>query len=396
MTDERIQGLRECRKEYGITQTELAKRAGITRTYLNDLESGRSPLVESMETKLKDTLERLNPDSGLNMLIDYVRIRFRTTDTKYVVEQVLGIKMEHMLHEDFGYYGYEEHYEFGHVLVMASVDEDKGTLLELKGQGSRQFEGIMEAQGRNWYDFFLQCVNEKCVFKRVDLAINDIRGILDIPELTEKCSKEECISVFRTFKSYRSGELIRRDEKLGMGNTLYIGSLKSDVYFCLYEKDYEQYVKHGIPLDEVPVKNRFEIRLMNERAEHAIMDLLEHRNADYTAFGIINRYARFVDRNDTKAREDWEVNDRWAWFLGENRNRLKLTSDPKPYSLRHTLNWLSHQVCPTWKMVKELDLVLGTNVLAEMLDNAQLSKRHEKLLEQCQMDIQDVISKEWM
>ncbi|MGT2357376.1 replication initiation factor domain-containing protein [Staphylococcus aureus] len=25
------------------------------------------------------------------------------------------------------------------------------------------------------------------------------------------------------------------------GNTLYIGSLQSEVYFCIYEKDYEQY-----------------------------------------------------------------------------------------------------------------------------------------------------------
>ena len=35
-----------------------------------------------------------------------------------------------------------------------------------------------------------------------------------------------------------------------MGRTLYLGSLKSDVYFCIYEKDYEQYVKLGTPLEE--------------------------------------------------------------------------------------------------------------------------------------------------
>ena len=34
------------------------------------------------------------------------------------------------------------------------------------------------------------------VMKRLDLAINDMAGILDIPELTEKCNHEECISVF--------------------------------------------------------------------------------------------------------------------------------------------------------------------------------------------------------
>ena len=61
-----------------------------------------------------------------------------------------------------------------------------------------------------------------------------------------------------------------------MGNTLYIGSLQSEVYFCIYEKDYEQYKKHDIPIADAEVKNRFEIRLKNERAFYAIRDLLEH------------------------------------------------------------------------------------------------------------------------
>ena len=112
--------------------------------------------------------------------------------------------------------------------------------------------------------------------KRLDLAINDKTGILNIPHLTEKCRNEECISVFRSFKSYRSGELVRREEKECMGNTLYIGSLQSEVYFCIYEKDYEQYKKHNIPIADAEVKNRFEIRLKNERAFYAIRDLLEH------------------------------------------------------------------------------------------------------------------------
>lgn len=77
---------------------------------------------------------------------------------------------------------------------------------------------------------------EDGVMKRLDLAINDKTGILNIPHLTEKCRNEECISVFRSFKSYRSGELVRRGEKECMGNTLYIGSLQSEVYFCIYEK----------------------------------------------------------------------------------------------------------------------------------------------------------------
>ena len=71
---------------------------------------------------------------------------------------------------------------------------------------------------------------------------------------------------FGSFKSYRSGELVqsREENKSSMGNTLYIGSLKSEVYFCIYEKDYEQLVKYDIPLEETPIKNRLcKYRLKN-------------------------------------------------------------------------------------------------------------------------------------
>src|SRR5690625_568312 len=140
------------------------------------------------------------------------------------------------------------------------------------------------------------------VFTRIALAINDKTSILDIPFLTEKCRHEECISVFRSFKSYRSGELVQNEEKPDMGNTLYIGSLKSDVYFCTYEKDYEQYVKHGTSLEDTDVKNRFEIRLKNDRAYHAVVDLMTYEDAGRTAFSIINLYIIFVVKDEENRR----------------------------------------------------------------------------------------------
>ena len=41
----------------------------------------------------------------------------------------------------------------------------------------------------------------------------------------------------------------------------------------MIEKDYEQYVKLGTPLEEADIINRFEIRLRNERAYYAVRDL---------------------------------------------------------------------------------------------------------------------------
>lgn len=347
--------------------------------------------TQEIQDSIMKALEHFNPDAPLEMLFDYVRIRFPTLDVKHVVEDILRLKLSYMLHEDYGFYSYSEHYCMGDIFVLVSGEEEKGVLLELKGRGCRQFENYLLAQERSWYEFFMDALAEGGVMKRLDLAINDRVGILNIPNLTEKCRQEECISVFRSFKNYRSGELVRKDEKECMGNTLYIGSLKSEVYFCIYEKDYEQYKKNDIPIEEAEVKNRFEIRLKNERAYYAIRDLMFYDNPESTAFKIINRYIRFVDKEEGKTRSDWKLNDDWAWFIGENRESMKLTTKPEPYSFRRTLNWLSRQVAPTLKMAMKLDEINNTHIINEIITNAELKERHEKILKQQAATAEEVI-----
>lgn len=376
---------------YGLSQNKLAVASGITRQYLSDIENEKVIPTEQVKTALLDSLERFNPDNPLEMLFDYVRIRFPTDNVEKIIEEILHLNIDYMIHEDFGYYSYPEHYRFGDIMVMVSYDITKGVLLELKGKGCRQYENFLLAQHRSWYDFFTDCLEVNGVFKRLDLAINDKVGILDIPELARKSEQEECISVFRTFKNYRSGELVHRDEKSDMGNTLYIGSLKSEVYFCIYEKDYEQFIKNDIPLEDPEVKNRFEIRLKNDRATHAIQDLLAYRNAEKTDFEIINRYIRFTDKDTTKRRSQWQTSERWEWFIGKNRGELRLTTKPEPYSYERTLNWLRHQVAPTLKVASILDVLNETDIIPAMIRDANLTEKHEKLIEQQNLAVEDVI-----
>ena len=391
-----IQDFADRRLQYGVSQTKLAVMAGISREHLSRIESGKVAVTEEMKTKLLEALEKFNPDAPLTMLFDYVRIRFPTLDIGHIIKDILQLNIQYMIHEDFGHYSYTEHYYIGDIFVYTSPDEEKGVLLELKGKGCRQFESYLLAQERSWYDFLMDALIDGGVMKRLDLAINDMAGILDIPELTEKCNHEECISVFRSFKSYRSGELVRSHEqdRYGMGNTLYIGSLKSEVYFCIYEKDYEQYVKYEIPIEDTKIKNRFEIRLKNERAYYAVRDLLTYHDAERTAFDIINRYMRFADKEVEKRRSEWKTNEKWAYFIGSDRGRLKLTTKPEPYTLTRTLNWISRQVAPTWKVLQEIDSTNGTTYLKDILESAKLTERHRKLIEQQTISTEEIISKE--
>ena len=389
-----IEELRQKREEYGVTQTRLAVACGISREYYNRIEKGKQPLNDELREIIEKQIERFNPQEPLFLLIDYFRVRFPTTDALAIIRDVLQLKSNYMLYEDYGKYGYESKYVLGDINIMCSMQEHLGVLLELKGKGCRQMESYLLAQHRSWYEFLMDALVEGGVMKRLDLAINDMAGILDIPELTEKCNHEECISVFRSFKSYRSGELVRSNEqdRYGMGNTLYIGSLKSEVYFCIYEKDYEQYAKYDIAIEDTKIKNRFEIRLKNERAYYAVRDLLTYHDAERTAFDIINRYMRFADKEVEKRRSEWQTNEKWAYFIGSDRGRLKLTTKPEPYTLTRTLNWISRQVAPTWKVLQKIDSTNGTTYLKDILDHAKLTERHKKLIEQQTTSTEEMIT----
>lgn len=386
--------LKAGRQICSMTQAELAAVFGVTERTLRDWESGGIVPDQAKQKRVMDALARLDgTEPPLTLLLDYVRIRFPTMDIRHVIEDVLWLKMKYMVQEDHAFYSYTSMYVLGDIAVMTSPMEEKGVLLELKGKGCRQFEAYLKGQQRSWYEFFRECLKEKAVFKRIDLAVNDLVGLLDIPCLSEKCENEECVSVFRSFKAYRSGELVRAREpdKASMGATLYIGSMKSDLYFCIYEKDYEQLVKAGIPIEDAEIKNRFEIRLKNDRAYFAVYDLISCENPEQTAFGLINRYIRFVDRDDSRPREDWPLNSMWAAFIGTHRERLKLTAKPEPYTLQKTLNWLSHQVAPSWKMLLELDRKAGTDVLEEMLAATKLGDKHRKIIEQQLQEIRNAV-----
>lgn len=399
MIAEKERDIRGRRKRDGLTQQQLAEMLDISRGHLNQIEKGARKASPELLKKIDYFLELYDPKQRLEILFDYVRIRFPTIDADEIMEEVLGIRLKYTIREEHAFFGYAAQYVLGNITLMFSEDVKKGVLLELKGKGCREFEIFLNAQGRSWYDFFRLVEEKNGILKRIDLAINDKAGWLDIPILAEKCQKEECLTLFRTFRNYQSGELIRSREEDAdlMGNTLYLGSAKSEIYFCIYEKDYEQYVKAGKPIEEAEVKNRFEIRLKDSRAKHAMIDLLEHEDAGSTAFGIINRYVCFLKPGEGDDKRGWELDPVWARFIGEEQRKLKLTDKPEPYTLERTLNWIVRQVAPSFKMLTLLSQIRGEeDLLTRLIDNAKLSQQHKRILKQQQAAIVDMLAGDYV
>lgn len=111
------------------------------------------------------------------------------------------------------------------------------------------------------------CIDYQGVFKRIDLAVNDMGGLLDIEILRERYYANKVWKRSRTHEAVDSGKLSGTH---GDTAKLFI-SVQRIVLFtfaCMKRKGTKS---KGIKTD---IKNRFEIRLKSGKAEQTIEQLV--------------------------------------------------------------------------------------------------------------------------
>ncbi|MGX7164699.1 replication initiation factor domain-containing protein [Enterococcus massiliensis] len=372
-------------RTYKITQGQLAKTADYSRSHLNQLLTGRNPINKQARLRLTLALRSLTGQNNIDVCIDYLGVTFKSHDYEELVTELFQINPNHFNLKEGARYGYAATLKCGEIDVLLSPyqdvnadgydpSEDSGTMIELKGQGCRYVESYLRQQDRTWYDFLETCIALDGHFTRVDLAINDRNGLLDVPTLIEKCDRDEFTSRFHGFRDNRTKQWEVS------GRTLYLGSPQSEVYFCIYDKAFEQHQKHPeIAIEDQPIRTRFEVRLRRKRAAAAIKNLLAERDPEKVVFGIINRYLRFLTPSH-KAKSQWATDPRWDAFIGNYRDKLRLSTNPEPLSYAHITRWLKKQVAPSLKMLQLIDQYNGTTELKAIIDGGKLTQRHWDLI----------------
>ena len=68
-------------------------------------------------------------------------------------------------------------------------------------------EYVLQARGIDWYYFLSSCIDYQGVFKRIDLAVNDMGGLLDIEILRERYYANKVWKRSRTHEAVDSGKL---------------------------------------------------------------------------------------------------------------------------------------------------------------------------------------------
>jgi len=403
-----IDVLKQKRELFGLSLEMLSEMSGISKRHLLRIEQGKQDLTEKLKVKIDDVFELFEQDVKIDVIYDYVKVRFpyflndapekdqARVHAKQIIEKLFGLRFESWEQRPIKRYYYDGMYSFGDFTVLYPAPDKKemGILVELKGRGCRQLESVMVEQGRTWKDFFLACYEFAPVFKRLDLAVNDYHGILSVPDMIEKCKAGAYyLNRMRTFSIHMSGVPNRKEiaaEKPPMGHTLYIGAHRdrdSKLYFCIYEKDLEQEAKLGIEPDEAESKNRFEIRVQQERADIVVAEILLRDDMAGIALDIINDYLRFFHTADTP-----DITcPRWAKFIGVARKKIDFSMKPEPYTLDRTYNWVERSVMPSIKFLAYLEQHYGTVELQDMFARAELSERHQRMFGQLVARAEDIM-----
>ena len=121
------------------------------------------------------------------VIIDYLTIHFFSCNYQKLIEDILGIAMRHLEFYESAPLGYIGRYTWNNVIniLISADDPNKGTLIELSGQGCRRLAMLLKTRKRDWKSFIQQVFDYQGNFTRIDFTLDDYVGMLDIPTLAK-------------------------------------------------------------------------------------------------------------------------------------------------------------------------------------------------------------------
>lgn len=320
------------------------------------------------------------PKEKLGACIDYLRVTFKTHDIDWLLNDILGLKKEYLLNELSRKYGYVEKFELDQIRVYNSAPHDeRGVMLELGGQGCRQLEGVLKAQKRDWFSFLNQLLTCGGKITRLDLAIDDTVGYIDIPDALTFTELGYVKSNFYSYDFTGQGNISTGERE---GVSIYFGSKKSSIYLAIYQKNYEQAKKQKIPVDEIGLWNRYEVRLNDEKAMLTVEELLKIKDFSVVGKGILKENLSFIYDSKVLNRKRRLKKLVGGWDkLVRDVDGLSLKVEAKPAFYQRSENWLRSQAGATMRMIQLADDTLGReSTLEDIVNRSELSSKQQHML----------------
>lgn len=187
----------------------------------------------------------------------------------------------------------------------------------------------------NMIRFYLQSIRDIADITRFDTAIDDFgTRYFSVSDVRKLIDNRQLVSPLRSHEYIIKASNV--DGQI-MGDTVYIGSKKSDLFIRIYDKGLEQ----NKNVDWV----RWELQVRDAKANAYVDELVHTGRISTVAVGVLSRYVRFVVLDDSN-RSRCSTLSRWSDFIGE-MNAIRLSIPEKSPSVDAKREWIYRQVLPT-------------------------------------------------
>ena len=362
-------------KETGIVALPLSAKE---EYYLE--ERSKSVLSEPSYTNRRVTRQKNN----LTALIDWCQITVKDVDLFTVITDILKIPLSLMelQNKGKGIAGHELVAGFDNIKILKPTGKIQynGFQILMSGSGCRNYENFLVINKETWFDFFARVCQYHVNFPRIDLAIDDHKPYLNIPELIRLTKQGLISSQLRNYSENASGEL-SESIPVHKGNTLYLGSSNSDFRIVFYEKGYEQVEKFGKELDRN--WNRYELRFRQERANKIAQELIARRDVAEIAMSVLNGKIRFLEQPENKStsrKRLYPTYPPWKLFM-QDIEKIKLTIQPQKKTLDSIWNWLESSVAPSLKLFSKIGELDNYDYIQALIEQAKMNDTQIKIFE---------------
>lgn len=160
------------------------------------------------------------------------------------IRNVLKLDLSEFILMGYGRYGYRNCLKYAAIEIYINGGKNMGICLDLKSQGCADLVHLTRNESV-FYDILSSNIPDYTSLTRIDIAMDDHCGILDMNTMADKVEKREVRTRLRSRTQYKS--LDDTD-----GHTIYLGTPKSDARIRIYDKGAELHtISHWIRVELV-------------------------------------------------------------------------------------------------------------------------------------------------
>lgn len=365
------------------TAQQFSNEIGISLRTLTSLENETLDNTNKYKKMIFETYPKLA--ESVELQFDWVSLTFPDLTGEQVIDDVIAVQsdlfLEHSTSQnfytrEFAYAGEKNMYiqDFEPVTNSETqqVEQKIGTTLYLTGKGTRLFEKALLEQDMTWRDFFIKARKYRGHLTRLDIALNDKWGLLNMDEIVRAVQEKRFWTKSRSYAIHGNSDA---------GWTVNFG--KAPFIIRAYDKQKEQASKGN----ETDVKNRVEIELHQDRAEQVLDEWFANDNLVTFTIDMLYTYLWFTDEpiadellTGIQARDEVEstIKPMASWqLLTLLGSKMKFIREPKSQSVESIKKWVEQSVVPSLAVLKK------TGHWAEIMaaiEKAELSDKQQKLV----------------